>query len=220
MSTISSLTTSTSPYSRIRMLRSFPQQTRAKRRLVHLLTLRNSSPFLLQAFPARQGHCKNISLFHPRGYGVMQNRTLKIQRCWDHRAGVANTTFGVVSSETNGKRCTLLFKYRYNILQIIPTRTSPHILRSILVSRMSSPSRSCLPWGDRLQGYPSRQASKGDNESRKNLTQIRSMETYQFDGFDGDIKRFWAGFRFSYLDPPCHKTASNVPMTFSWQATR
>jgi hypothetical protein len=45
------------------------------------------------------------------------------------------------------------------------------------------------------------------------------MEVYQFDGFDDDIKRFWAGFHFWYLDPR-HKTTSNVSMTFNWQTTQ
>ena len=142
--TPSSLTMSTSLYSWMRVLRSVPQQAYAKRKPAYPRTPRNSSRSLLQVFPAQQDRCKSISLFHLLDYEAMQNRTVKIECYWDHRADAANIIFDGASSGTNGRRCIPLFRCHCSIwMQIISTCILSQILDSNLVSRMTSSSRSC-----------------------------------------------------------------------------
>lgn len=144
MSTSSSLTMPTSLYSRIRILRSSPRQTHGRKSSIHLFTLRNSPLSSLQAFRAPQGHCKCITLSPPRVCRDEQHRILKTQCFWDHQVGVANTTSGGVSSNANGRRCTLLCKYRCNIPQINLARAFSQITHSTSVLSIPPPSRSCL----------------------------------------------------------------------------
>lgn len=78
---LSSLTTSASLCSRIRIIPT-SQPINRKRGLVHPLTLQNSPLSLLLAFRARQGHCKNITLFHHQPYQDVQNLIPKMLCCW------------------------------------------------------------------------------------------------------------------------------------------